>query len=366
MKDFRWILLCLIFCIASLITCKWTNFVSSSWCYVIFVLLLCNPISTLMYSNILFKYKKHRLTRNFVAPILITLYFALPALVIRDFYSLLAIIISLIACVLIICNNKMLLRNFLELYFGKYPKIFLIRAPFYYNVPTRLFRLIRGVRELLLLWLIIIPIVVTHFNYVEKYCEAKQSHDPKSPRCKTFKENKYYAKDYIINNPETVGSLLAIVLGAILTSFWNLDGVFGRKWNYLCEHYNKHISNLAKDKREIRLKEIKRVNICLDIIDHGMWNTPQLSIFFITEIQKYERAFKELENPKEEKMIADFMNAPKELSDDYFEINKNTLRKMLSWVSGYIEEKNQRGRHHYFPDLDCTKHKKWKIITKNV
>ena len=71
----------------------------------------------------------------------------------------------------------------------------------------------------------------------------------------------------------------------LLTAYWNIDSTYGRKWSYICGIYKDYIG--ITDLNDSRKKEIFRLNLCIDILDHAFWNTKQFRVFLRGEFEKY-------------------------------------------------------------------------------
>jgi hypothetical protein len=103
-----------------------------------------------------------------------------------------------------------------------------------------------------------------------------------------FKKKGYHEKDYIQEKETLLSAIILAISGIVMTSYWNIDAIYGRRWQYVCNLYKDFIiSDQVDDDGNHRKKEILRANLCIDILDHAMWNSKQFRNFFCYEISKY-------------------------------------------------------------------------------
>ena len=150
-------------------------------------------------------------------------------------------------------------------------------------------------------------------------------------------------------------SVLLALLAINITSFWNTDQIFGRVWQYCCGIYKEIIATSGSDKQR---RDILRLNLCIDIMDHDMWNSTQFGVFFKSEVRRFAKILNDakadpasslgkrlqIENQNDSKyhnhMKAFLSQISKSSEGSTIYLVHLDLRKTLSWLSAYLEEEN--------------------------
>lgn len=182
--------------------------------------------------------------------------------------------------------------------------------------------------------------------------------------CQFNESGNYTEKDYVQNNGEVLVNILLILTGLVISNYWNNDAIFGRIWGYCCEEYSKFIDIPTSDKgsdskSDLIRKETRRVNLCLDILDHGFWNTEQFQNFFRYELAKCyyflntdDHLIKRLKEDSKISFLAEKVEMIKNFMVRYnhYLANENKIltielrfvRAAFSYLSMLVEEENYR------------------------
>jgi hypothetical protein len=156
---------------------------------------------------------------------------------------------------------------------------------------------------------------------------------------------------FIRGNIGAVGAFIVAFLGINVTAFWNIDQIFGRVWQYCCGVYKDLITTGKDDKQK---RDIIRVNLCIDILDHDMWNTSQFRTFFRLELERVYFLFKresviylrckediDRDGVHLDNFIAEmelYLKAKYDGKVGLWTFTFDELRSIFSWLSCYVEE----------------------------
>lgn len=227
-------------------------------------------------------------------------------------------------------------------------------VPYYENYDNRVSAFIRAIRKLAVLWILAVFAIISHYHMSKLTWDRKCMGRSDIPEICKFKH--YHEKEYLQEKEQFLATMVLAAIASILTAYWNLDAIYGRRWQYLCGLYKDFI---LVDEGKTRKKEVLRINLCIDILDHSMWNSKQFSIFLKFELEKYYWALLQSESFKtwlKERNYAGteyfqctqiFMKEFKEQVIDRqrdgsskapIKMEFNNLRKALSLVSAYVEE----------------------------
>jgi len=204
----------------------------------------------------------------------------------------------------------------------------------------------------------------------KKLTSAKDSQQLKCieaiQRKKSFNES-----IFIDERAREIITMILSLITLVVAAYWSLDQIFGRVWQHSCALYKELLVTKDEEKKK---RDILRLNLCIDIMDHGMWNTKQFQTFFGHELSVVYKALISHKIPfpvdEDEKNSTDefiseyrnYMNWEQYLNSTeiccfirytrrrlykkkILILPKTGTREMLSWLSEYLEEECDCGKY---------------------